>query len=325
MRPAAALSLLLCAFSACSSLSSQERNQLSAFERQAKIYYDGNKLEQALDQCERGLALEADHYMLNTLKGAILLRASQETRTGDYRLLDDATAQLAKVFDWRRQTRHEPALLFHYALALQHQGRRHLLLSQQAAASSDDGAAAKARDERAEAVRQFESANSLFATLLDHGDLVRLCHYHQLLAARDLGDDAAFALHETKFLEQTAIDQAAADKIIKTTTEPVEESVKRVELAEMRRQELDMRSLFAEIHYQRGERDPEEYKKALKMLDRALELDPRRSSDYYNRGRVHLQLGHDELAKADFKKFLATTELPATSEKAIFAAMTISK
>ena len=38
-----------------------------------------------------------------------------------------------------------------------------------------------------------------------------------------------------------------------------------------------------------------------------------------------LNLDREAEAKSDFRKFLATTDLPATSEKAIFAAATISK
>lgn len=324
MRTAAALSILLCA---CSSLSSQERDQLASFQRRAKLYYEGNKLEQAMDQVERGLALDAEDYNLLVLQGAILLRASGNARSGDYRLLDEATTKLAAVFDMRRQTRHEPALLFHYALALQQQARRKLATAQDLLAKNDrkqediDGAAAA----RKAAAEQFGQANTMFATLQDRGELLRLCHYHQLLAARDLGDDAGIAAHEKAYLDQMKLDQAATQKAITDANEPGYEMLKRQELASLLREEIDVRSLLGDYHYRRGEADPKEYPIALEMLDRVLELDRKRSTDYYNRGRVHLQLGQDEAAKEDFKKFLATTDLPASSDKAIFAATAIAK
>jgi hypothetical protein len=55
------------------------------------------------------------------------------------------------------------------------------------------------------------------------------------------------------------------------------------------------------------------------MLDRVLQIDPARSVDYYNRGRVLLELQRQSTAKDDFRKFLATTNLPADNQKVTFA------
>jgi len=71
---------------------------------------------------------------------------------------------------------------------------------------------------------------------------------------------------------------------------------------------------LAQMYY-----DEKAYEKSREMLDRVLKLDPSRSVDYYNRGRVLMALGEKALAKADFRKFLATTDLPTTSDKTTLA------
>ena len=113
--------------------------------------------------------------------------------------------------------------------------------------------------------------------------------------------------------------QAAHGAEIKRTNTPGYEDVLKRQLAELRDEELEVRSLLAGHYYTQ-----KNHLAALEMLNRVLDLDPKRSVDYYNRGRVLLRLDRDDAAKADFRKFLATTELPATSEKAVFAAQALT-
>jgi tetratricopeptide (TPR) repeat protein len=71
-----------------------------------------------------------------------------------------------------------------------------------------------------------------------------------------------------------------------------------------------VRALVADWHFHR-----KEFTLALTHIDRALELDPTRSDNYYNRGRLHTEMQAWDLAKADFRRFLATSRLPATSPR----------
>jgi tetratricopeptide (TPR) repeat protein len=119
----AALLLLLCA---CNSLSIEQRNELAQIQERAKNYFDRGLIAQAIGQIDRGLELAPEDYQLNTLKGTILLRQSSSALGQDHRLLDEATALLEKVFETRAANRHEPYLLFNYALAQEKQGRRNL-------------------------------------------------------------------------------------------------------------------------------------------------------------------------------------------------------
>ena len=87
-----ALLLLLCS---CSSLSTAEAEQLALYQRNAKLYWEGDHLSQALGQIQLGLNLAPDDYLLNTLRGAILLRESGPSQGLEHQQLDEATAILA--------------------------------------------------------------------------------------------------------------------------------------------------------------------------------------------------------------------------------------
>ena len=96
----AVLLLLLCA---CSSLSSQQRASLAEHQQRALHYWEGGSLGQAMGQIEKGLALAPDDYLLNSLKGAILLKTSASSQGTDHRRLDAMGALLAGNFAAARE------------------------------------------------------------------------------------------------------------------------------------------------------------------------------------------------------------------------------
>lgn len=308
--------LLLCA---CSSLSSEQRDQLANHSRNAKFYFEGGRLEQALDQVDRGLELEPDNYGLLALRGTILLRQSNSALGTDHRVLDQAMAILQRVYDMRSPARHEPFVLLPYALALQKQGRRHLgealRLEGQASRAPDKtelgGAAAT---ERQQANEQLLAARGALQVLVERGETLRLAHSHLLQIAQDLGDDAAFDAAAKAYVAQAAKDQAAIRKEVERTAEPAYEAEQMRNLTSLRNEELEVRSLLAEHYFGR-----QQFEAALAHQNRVLELDPQRSVDYYNRGRILLELKRNDEAKADFRKFLAMPSAPSTAEKRTLA------
>ncbi|MBL8726085.1 MAG: tetratricopeptide repeat protein [Planctomycetes bacterium] len=311
------LPLLL--LTACSTLSSEERDKLAFHQRNAKIYYDSGKYEQAMGQIDRGLRYDPDDYLLNSLHGAILLRFSGSALGTEHRQLDEATALLAKVYDQRSVRRHEPYLLLNYALALQKQGRRQLgsaLSLEDRATRAGDGDALRqqAAAARATGREQLLEARRLLLAMVERGDQPRLGNYHLLLLAQDLNDPPGFDQAERGYLEQLAKDQRVLTRNKDLAVNPVHEQEFGSLLDELKREEIDARSLLAEEHFFR-----KDYQRAAGMLDRVLELDPSRTADYYNRGRALLELGRAEAAHADFRKFLAQTDLPPDHEKRTFA------
>lgn len=314
--------LLLCA---CSTLSPEDRDQLSLHQRNAKLYYDDGKIEQAVDQVERGLKIDPDDYLLRSLKGGILLRFSGSALGSDHQQLDEATAILADVYAERSASRHEPYLLLNYALALQKQGRRQLgqgiSLRDQASRAPEPAPFLAAAERATTAGRnQLLESRRLLGVMVERGDMPRVGHYHLMLIAQDLGDGAAFASESKAYLEQLETDRRGFQRNLDMTAVPGYEQALMNNLRMLKLEELDVRSLLAENHYFQRE-----YQEALVMLNRVLELDPARSVDYYNRGRTLLELGRANDAKADFRKFLATSNLPADSDKKTFALLALSK
>lgn len=312
--------LLLLLLGGCSSLSSDDSAQLARLQENAKAHYEGGNFGKALTLIERGTELDPDNYQLTALHGAILLRTSGSTLGTDHRQLDKATQVFERLFETRTPERHDRMLLLPYALVLQRQGRRYFAESQRL---SHQPADAEAREQaaalRARSDSNFDRADELFKILIDQGNTPRLCYYHLLLAAYDRGRTEEFEEYAKEYLPLVVESQAAHGAEIKRTNTPGYEDVLKRQLAELRDEELEVRSLLAGHYYTQ-----KNHLAALEMLNRVLDLDPKRSVDYYNRGRVLLRLDRDDAAKADFRKFLATTELPATSEKAVFAAQALT-
>lgn len=318
------LLLLLCA---CGTLSTEERDRLAACQRNAALFFDGGRLAQAMGQIERGLELDPDDYKLNSMKGGILLLTSGDSQGTDHARLDEATALLADLYRQRSLARHEPYLLLNYGRALQKQGQRHhgesLRLDGQAARATADEAPALRQQAAVQRDRWRElaqKADGLFAELERRGELLRFAHYHRLLIARQLGDDAGFTAAAKAYLAQSEAAQQLTRQRIEQTPSAEFEAEQLQVLRRLRDEELEVRSLIAEYHYGR-----KEFEAALVQIDRVLEIDPQRSVDYYNRGRILLELQRADAAKADFRRFLATTTLPPTSEKTTFALQALDR
>jgi tetratricopeptide (TPR) repeat protein len=309
----------LCLLSACGSLSGDAAQDLHRYQHNAQLYWDGGKLDQAVDQIERGLAIAPDDYKLQSLKAMVLLRQSQAGGTAGERRLQESEATFQRVYATRSPARHERHVLLGYGMALQAQGTRNLIETQRlrdaagrAGANSAEGAAALARAAEHEAIGRSKlmQAREVLVALQTRGDLPRLASYHSMQIAAALGDHAATIAHGAAYLEASKRDQQwQQNEIARTSSIPYERE-RRLELQRLRQEELDTRTLLASLHHERGE-----FQKALEHLDVVLELDPGRSADYYNRGRCLRELGRVEAAKADFRRFLATSDLPAGNPK----------
>ncbi len=309
------LLLLLCG---CTTFSNDELDRLASAQRNATSYFQGGKLGQTLRQVERGLDIDPDDYKLNVLHGAVRLRRSGT----NVKEIDAATAILERVYEWRSPMRHEPYELFYLGLARQKQGLRNL----GEAIRVEDRARRAVEPEkktefesqsaaaRAAAQDQLTKANEVFDVLIERGERLRLTHNHRMQVARQLGDGDKFKESAKAFFKITAKEQKFVKDEIARTETPDYESAQYVALKQLTQEELAVRALVADWHFHR-----KEFTLALTHIDRALELDPTRSDNYYNRGRLHTELQAWDLAKVDFRRFLATSQLPATSPKMTYA------
>lgn len=305
--------LLLCG---CKTTTPEERDMLTACQRNAPIYFEGGKLEQAMIQAERGLEIDPDDYKLNAIKGAILLRASER----DAKLLDKATRQLELVYERRSPMRHEPYVLLYYGLAQQKQGLKNLGEAirledrAQRVVEKRDEYAAQAAKQRALADARLADADQQLGYLLDLGALLRIAHKHRLQIALQRGDDQEFERSAEAFLKESAEEQAFVQGEVQRTETPDYEAEQYAYLRELRAEEIEVRALYANWLF-----DRKQLEGTLSQLNRVLELDPKRSNDYYNRGRVLLKLERKDAAKRDFRMFLATSSLPDDNDKKTFA------
>jgi hypothetical protein len=328
MRPTVPALLSLLCLPACSSLSSEDASRLTSYQRNAQLFYEGRRFEQAMGQVERGLELDPDDYKLRAIRGTILLRVATEDGSTNQKQLEEATRLLTELYAERSPSRHEPYLLLSYGQALQKRAQRHLgesiRLEGEASRTTDVTAGATLRGQAGEqrqlANEQFGQARDAFAVLIERGELLRFAHNHRMQIARLLAEDRAFLAEAQAFLQQNRLAQEATQKRLTDTPSAAYEE----ELFAMRRElvaeELEVRSLVASFHYDRLQ-----FAEAKTHLDRVLVIDPRRFVDYYNRGRILLELGEPEAAKKDFRVFLADPSLPATSDKASFALRALNR
>ncbi|MGB3969156.1 MAG: hypothetical protein WBO45_20650, partial [Planctomycetota bacterium] len=160
----------------------------------------------------------------------------------------------------------------------------------------------------------------LLAELVGRGELLRTALNHRLQIAAQRGDDEGFVAHAKAYFEQADKAQAVTRLRIEKATTVDYERQELATLQTLRDEEIGVRTLVAEFHYTRRQ-----HELALPHLNRVLELDPRRFIDYYNRGRVLLELGRADDAKGDFRRFLADPSIPSTSDKAVFAMKVVDR
>ncbi len=308
-----ALLLLLCG---CHAIPEEDRELLTACQRNAPTYFEGGKLSQALAQAERGLEIDPDDYKLQAIRGATLLRLSEQNP----KLLAEATRQLETVYERRSPLRHEAYVLLYYALAQQKQGLRSrgesIRLDDRARRNpgQKDALQAQAAAERQRSDERLREADEVLGYLLDLGSQLRLSHKHRLQIALQLGDDEGFDRSVQAYLKEAEREQTDVRREVERTQTVDYEAEQYKLLRSLRSEEIEVRELYGNWLFGRGQLEG-----ALSQLNRMLELDPQRSNDYYNRGRVLKTLGREDAAKRDFRMFLSMSRLPDDNDKKTFA------
>jgi tetratricopeptide (TPR) repeat protein len=314
------LSLLALASCGTFGLSSEQRALLSQHQERAQLYYNGNRLPQALDQVRQGLEIEPTDYKLHTMRGYCLLRQANDPRyaTTPARrrgLLEEASAAFAATLALRSPGEHGPQALLGDALLHEELGRFQLEMRKQA--DSEQGPGDMNEQDRAlREVRLHEHdvqmkehllrAEHQLNLLIDRGDLLLLAHKHMLSVKALRGDYAAAVEQGRAYLERAQAQQASRRKLYETTDAIGDEQRAQQELAELLTDEIVVRAQLANLHY-----DQQNYQAAATELDRILTLDPTRAADYYNRARALFELKRFDEAYKDVQKFLATHTLPS--------------
>lgn len=316
------LLLVLASASACTvfGLSAEDRANLAQFQERAQVYWQANRLPQALDQVRQGLEISPTDYKLHYVKGWVLMRQANDSRyaTTPARrrgLLDDARIAFDAALQLRSFEDHGPQVLLGDALL--HEELARSALSEKAQVEEEHGRPEVTAQERALLhVRRQEYALELGAhlaraqrdleQLLKRGDVLLLAHKHMMSVKSLRGDYAGAVEHGQNYLERCRTAQAAKQKVFETTLQLGNEQKAAQELSGLVDDELTVRSQLANLHFDHGR-----YDLAVSELDRILNLDPGRSIDYYNRARALLESKRYDEAYRDVQKFLATHDLAA--------------
>jgi len=311
---------------ACTSLSPEERNQLALCQQNAATYWGGGMLDQCLGMAEKGLEIDPEDYKLSTMKGMVWLRQASDDRFSDeqqVRLLQKAQEQLASVYGWRSPSRHEGFLLLGYGMVLQARGIRRMQDSiRDRDAAKSLGTRASGYENRMEAAAEAESegrellaeARTVFEVLLERGDLTMLAHYHLMQVAAGLEQPDLVLSNGNSYLEGVRKFQEVNQSRIEASPTATFERELRKEQDRIRSQELDVRVFLAKTLY-----DQENYAAAVVHLDAVLAANPSRTTDYFNRGRCFRELGRADDAREDFRRFVATSNLPASNPRMVEA------
>jgi tetratricopeptide (TPR) repeat protein len=301
-------------------LSAEERQELAQHQERASIYWQANRLPQALEQVRKGLEIAPTDYKMNQIKGYCLLRQANDSRYATtparrYGLLEDATAAFDATLALRPLDEHSPQLLLGDALLHEELARTELHEKQQAEQelarrelSAQERALVQVRlQEHDLLMRQhLARAERDLELLLRRGDLLQFAHKHMMNARALRGDYAGAVEHGQKFLERVNKAQTEKQKVYASTTRIDDEHRAAQELGGLVADELTVRTQLANLHYDHGHFDL-----AIGELDRILTMDPGRSIEYYNRARSLFEVGRHDEAYRDVQKFLATHQLPA--------------
>ncbi len=312
--PLAVLCLLPSACGVFGGLSSEEQKRLTMFQQNAATYYGGQRFDQAIDAAEKGLELEPGNYKLLSVAGWSYLQKGEIGRADQF---------FSRAYAERSPADHGGPVLLGYGRTQQLLGDEHARLAETETARSERRdvtetertlAVSRAEEHAARARAHWTEAERLYHELIRREELLRFAHKGLMEIDVQRGDYEKAVAEGQACLDRNLAEQEVKNSIIRETMNLDYERQERQALQDLVDQEIKVRSALAEMHFRKGN-----YEAAVKQLDVLLQLDPTRSTDYYNRGRALEELGRRDEARRDFEKFLGTTKLPNGDERVAHA------
>ncbi len=290
---------------------SAKEERLSGFFSRAKGYYQNDRLQQALDQVDRGLELSPGDPKFLTLKGFIFLKYARR----DPSFYDDALALFRKAASGGLFSSGLTRAKLGLGLALLGRGIKErdyasnlekALLEGSIPASRREEARKKVPRMRDFARKDFKEAESAFEAVLGEEPRNILALYSLALVKVALDKkEEGLKLIERYIRVAAARRRQILDRDLKITLSKEGEDRLWKELRTIESREKECRGLAANLLYKLGR-----YKDALKELDTLLKLDPNRVNEYFNRARVHAKLGQVQDAVKDYQTFVGRSLLP---------------
>ena len=300
-------------------LSTEERQLLASYKQRAQINYDDGKLTTAIDQAQKGLLIDANDYGLITIQGFSLLRLSGENPA----LLEQSRQHFERLMNMRSMSQQTHQALLGYGLCLERIGLverqqvellrnqlEHQILDEMERAQRE----ASAGEHAALAESSFRNSRSVLERLLANGEQILLANKSLIEVNGLLPDYPAALRHGRAYLVESERLQEHWRAELQRTTVVDYEKEARTRLSQFRYEEIEVRALLANVHAKINN-----HAGVVEQLNVVLEMDPKRSIDYYNRGESLRELGRTAEMKGDFGTFLSLTNLPAGDPRVINA------
>jgi len=306
-----ALLLAALALAGCNSLSSENEGLLASYLDNAERYFDGGEYERAFNQWDKALALDSSNEGARLGQAMCFYENGRAESPASIKPLSEATERLEKMshedFDkmqWKVEL----------GLALVHQrwcdlyDRKIRRLNEQKAA----GVAVDAKElaiAESEFKKHLDASEKSFKSVMSGDEKEprdRLTCWVGMAQIAHWRNDPQKSLHYCDlYLEQVVNSKRFWQQQADNATHPADAQMLKGKFAGAQRQEADLRDLMGAVLYQMGKKDEAE-----KQLDEVVAIMPERASTYLNRGIIRQDKGDDDLARSDFQKFLAKSELP---------------
>lgn len=288
----------------------------------ARSYLKNRDYERSMDQVQRGLVADPDHYGLLLMEGWLHTIAGKQSPEQ----YDLALQKFDELRDRRSKGAHDYRLwllsgqshqgLYQWHRRVASQLRRE---AEHAATKEAEQKLARAQEHEREVARHLDAAEKDYEILAQRegeGRFPALERLFVLETDRAIGLEAdartkqlerAVARAE-EYLKANAYRQEHYSVMVEITPDYEQEALGRETRRELKKRERAFRATYANLLYELGR-----WSDARKQLDLVIESDAKIAANYYNRARCWVKLGQKNKARRDLQDFTRMTKLPFES------------
>jgi Flp pilus assembly protein TadD len=295
----------------CGGVSSDNQAVMSLYLENAAEYYDGGDFQRAFQQWGKALELDSGNEKARLGQTMALYQLGRANSVDAIKPLSDATERVDELrhddFDKDQWKIELAAALIHQRWCdLYNRKIRKIGLDEEKGVPPDKKQLEAAKREFAKNLAIAEQAFKNVLSGAEREPRDRLTCWLGLATIYAWKDELEGSLKYA----QLYVDQAIrSKKLWKDSAEryPKEKVIFDAKFKGAEMQEADLRELMGAVLVRLGRLDEAE-----EQINLVIKMFPRRASAYMNRGMLLEARKEDDLARADFKKFLAYTDLPET-------------